>query len=184
MWSFCVYAFSGGCNCGIFASGGSGRLGSIPTISTPRHRQLITTSFRRPVRARQIPVQRVSPSTIRRWEFHRHRIPWAMPRRSVCGPIGTNSPALLPISIGAISVVTKNLVLPAQYKVSVEVWGNYVGGTTIADSGGTNGTTVPTIGIGAGRHLVRFCDHQFRSRGVLVDALAIPRPRGHLSRLH
>src|SRR5580704_4634784 len=58
---------------------------------------------------------------------------------------GNTSPDVL----GAISVVTKNLVLPAQYKVQVSVWGNYIGGTTINDAGGSNGTTGPTVGIGS-----------------------------------
>lgn len=50
--------------------------------------------------------------------------------------------------IGAISVVTKGLTLPSQYKMSVEVWSNYVGGTSIADVNGSNSSTGATIGIG------------------------------------
>lgn len=50
--------------------------------------------------------------------------------------------------IGAVGVVTKGLTLPSQYTVSVEVWSNYVGGTTIADTAGSNSSTGPIIGVG------------------------------------
>ena len=50
--------------------------------------------------------------------------------------------------IGAISVATKSLSLPSAYKVQVDVWGNYIGGTTINDANGTNGSTGATIATG------------------------------------
>jgi PEP-CTERM motif len=56
-----------------------------------------------------------------------------------------------PASVGAISVVTSGLTLPSQYVITVDVWGNYIGGPstpgTIATSG-SNGTTAPGLGIG------------------------------------
>ncbi len=51
------------------------------------------------------------------------------------------------IVVGAIEVATKNLVLPSQYVVSFDMWGNYIGGTSIAASG-SNGSTSPGAGIG------------------------------------
>ena len=86
--------------------------------------------------------------------------------------------------IGAISVVTKNLVLPAQYKVSVEVWGNYVGGTTINDAGGTNGTTGATIGIGAAGTSYDSATTNSVQGGVLVDALRDPSASGGTYRVY
>jgi hypothetical protein len=50
--------------------------------------------------------------------------------------------------IGAVSVVAKNVTLPAAYKLQVAVWGNYIGGTTINDAAGSNGTTGPTVATG------------------------------------
>jgi hypothetical protein len=49
--------------------------------------------------------------------------------------------------VGAVSVATKGLSLPSQYVVSADVWGNYIGGTSIAASGG-NGSTGMAMGIG------------------------------------
>jgi hypothetical protein len=49
--------------------------------------------------------------------------------------------------VGAVSVVTKGLSLPSQYMVSADVWGNYIGGTTIASSG-SNGSTGVGMGVG------------------------------------
>jgi hypothetical protein len=50
-------------------------------------------------------------------------------------------------AVGAIDVATKGLTLPATYTMSVDVWGNYIGGTNISGSG-TNGTTGVGMGIG------------------------------------
>ncbi len=50
--------------------------------------------------------------------------------------------------IGAVSVVTNSLALPPVYTMRVEVWGNYIGGTTINDANGSNGTTAPTVAVG------------------------------------
>jgi hypothetical protein len=49
--------------------------------------------------------------------------------------------------VGATEIVTKNLSLPSSYKISVDVWQNYIGGTNI-NSSGSNGTTGVAIGIG------------------------------------
>jgi hypothetical protein len=51
------------------------------------------------------------------------------------------------IVLGSITVATKSLSLPSQYVVSVDVWGNYIGGTSIAVSGG-NGSTAAGMGLG------------------------------------
>jgi hypothetical protein len=47
--------------------------------------------------------------------------------------------------IGAISVASKNLTLPSAYKLQVAVWSNYIGGTSINDAAGSNGTTAPVV---------------------------------------
>src|ERR1035437_7248528 len=49
--------------------------------------------------------------------------------------------------VGAVSIATKGLSLPGQYTVSVDVWGNYIGGTSIAASG-SNGSTGAAVGVG------------------------------------
>lgn len=49
--------------------------------------------------------------------------------------------------VGATNVITKGLVLPATYTVSVDVWCNYIGGSNISASG-SNGSTGATVGIG------------------------------------
>lgn len=59
------------------------------------------------------------------------------------GSLGNTSGA----AVGAITVVTNSLSLSAPYSVKADVWGNYIGGTSIA-SGGTNSTTGAAIGIG------------------------------------
>ena len=49
--------------------------------------------------------------------------------------------------VGAIEVATKGLSLPSQYVMSADVWGNYIGGTSIAASG-SNGSTGAAMGVG------------------------------------
>jgi hypothetical protein len=49
--------------------------------------------------------------------------------------------------VGAIEVATKGLSLPAKYVVSADVWGNYIGSTSIASSG-VNGSTGTGMGVG------------------------------------
>jgi hypothetical protein len=49
--------------------------------------------------------------------------------------------------VGATSIVTKNLNLTAPYTVQVDVWSNYIGGTSIAASG-SNGSTGVAVGVG------------------------------------
>jgi hypothetical protein len=49
--------------------------------------------------------------------------------------------------VGATELVTKGLTLPNTYQVNVDVWSDYIGGTTIAASG-SNGTTGTSVGIG------------------------------------
>jgi hypothetical protein len=50
--------------------------------------------------------------------------------------------------VGATSVVTKTLSLPSKYLIQVDVWDNYIGGTSLAASG-SNGTTAAGVGIGS-----------------------------------
>jgi hypothetical protein len=50
-------------------------------------------------------------------------------------------------TVGASAIITKNLSLGAAYKVTVDVWSNYIGGTSLAASG-SNGTTGVAVGIG------------------------------------
>ena len=50
--------------------------------------------------------------------------------------------------VGATEIFTKGLSLPLQYIVQVDVWSNYIGGTSIAASG-SNGSTGVTLGIGS-----------------------------------
>jgi hypothetical protein len=73
--------------------------------------------------------------------------------------------------IGAISVVTKGLVLPSTYSVSVEVWGNYVGGTTIGDANGSNSSTGAAVGIGALGTSYDSATSNATQGGVLLDAV-------------
>jgi PEP-CTERM motif len=47
--------------------------------------------------------------------------------------------------LGAVSVVTKNVALPSVYTLKVNVWSNFIGGTTINDANGSNGTTAPVV---------------------------------------
>ncbi len=69
-------------------------------------------------------------------------------------------------TVGAVEVVTKNLTLPSQYVFSVDVWGNYIGGTSIAASG-SNGSTGAAVGIGtAGTSLQYIAGND----GLLVEA--------------
>jgi len=49
--------------------------------------------------------------------------------------------------VGAVEVATKTLSLPSQYVLSADVWGNYIGGTSIAASG-VNGSTGAAMGVG------------------------------------
>jgi PEP-CTERM motif len=73
--------------------------------------------------------------------------------------------------IGDISVVTKGLVLPSQYTLSVEVWSNYVGGASIADVNGSNSSTGATIGIGTLGTSFDSAVSNAAQGGVLVDAV-------------
>jgi hypothetical protein len=68
--------------------------------------------------------------------------------------------------VGAVSIATKGLSLPSQYVVSADVWGNYIGGTSLAVSGG-NGSTGMAMGIGtAGTSLQYIAGND----GLLVEA--------------
>jgi hypothetical protein len=49
--------------------------------------------------------------------------------------------------VGTTAIITKNLVLPAQYEVDVDVWSNYIGGSNISASG-SNGSTGVAVGVG------------------------------------
>ncbi len=57
--------------------------------------------------------------------------------------------------VGAVEVATKGLTLPSQYVVSADVWGNYIGGTSIAASG-SNGSTGMTMGIGTSGNSLQY----------------------------
>jgi hypothetical protein len=61
--------------------------------------------------------------------------------------------------------------LPAKYQVSVEVWSNYVGGTTIADTGGSNSSTGATIGVQTKGTSYDSAITNAAQGGVLVDAV-------------
>ena len=69
--------------------------------------------------------------------------------------------------VGAVAVATKGLSLPSQYLVSVDVWGNYIGGTSIASSG-ANGTTGAALGIGTSGNSMQYIA---ANDGLLVDAI-------------
>lgn len=69
--------------------------------------------------------------------------------------------------VGAISVATIGLSLPSQYVVSVDLWGNYIGGTSIAASG-ANGTTGAAMGIGTSGTSLQYIA---ANDGLLVDAI-------------
>jgi hypothetical protein len=88
--------------------------------------------------------------------------------------------------IGAVSLTTKNLNLPAQYKVSVDVWANYVGGTSIADANGSNGTTGPTLaaGVKGATYVSATTNGATQEGGVMVDAIRDPTGAGGTYRLY
>lgn len=52
--------------------------------------------------------------------------------------------------VGASAIATKNLNLPSVFKLSVDVWGNYIGGSTTTGiaASGSNGTSGIAVGIG------------------------------------
>lgn len=49
--------------------------------------------------------------------------------------------------VGTSEIITKNLSLGAAYKVTVDVWSNYIGGSNLSASG-SNGTTGVAVGVG------------------------------------
>jgi hypothetical protein len=57
--------------------------------------------------------------------------------------------------VGATSIATKGLSLPATYTVQVDVWSNYIGGTSIAASG-SNGSTGVAVGIGTSGNSLQY----------------------------
>jgi hypothetical protein len=67
--------------------------------------------------------------------------------------------------LGAITVATKTLSLPSRFVLSADVWGNYIGGTSIAASG-SNGSTGAGVGVGtSGSGLT----YPVSNDGLLVD---------------
>lgn len=75
-------------------------------------------------------------------------------------------------AVGDISVVTKNITLPAKYQVSVEVWGNYVGDSTgIPGTGGSNSSTGATIGVQTKGTSYDSAITNAAQQGVLLDAI-------------
>ena len=82
-------------------------------------------------------------------------------------------------------MVTKGLVLPAQYKVSVEVWDNTRRQRPeFNDTGGTNSTTGQPLAWHRRTSYDGATTNAIQG-GVLVDAIRDPLGVGrHLSRLH
>lgn len=70
--------------------------------------------------------------------------------------------------VGATEVVTKNLSLPSSYKIQVDVWDNYIGGTNISSSG-SNGTTAAAIGIGTAGTAIQYIGNGLND-GLIVEA--------------
>lgn len=50
-------------------------------------------------------------------------------------------------AVGAIEAATIGLTLPSKYVITFDLWGNYIGGTSLSASG-SNGSTAPGVGIG------------------------------------
>jgi hypothetical protein len=69
--------------------------------------------------------------------------------------------------VGAVAVATKGLSLPSHYVVSADVWGNYIGGTSITASG-ANGTTGTAMGIGTSGNSLQYIAG---NDGFLADAI-------------
>jgi hypothetical protein len=69
--------------------------------------------------------------------------------------------------VGATEVVTKNLTLPSAYKVQVDVWSNYIGGTNISASG-SNGSTGAAVGIGTAGTAIQYLN--VANDGLQVEA--------------
>ncbi len=57
--------------------------------------------------------------------------------------------------VGTTEIVTKNLSLGAAYKVTVDVWSNYIGGTSLAASG-SNGSTGVAVGVGTKGNAIQY----------------------------
>lgn len=68
--------------------------------------------------------------------------------------------------VGAVEVATKTLSLPSLYVVTADVWGNYIGGTSIAASG-SNGSTGAAMGIGTSGTSLQYIAG---NDGLLVEA--------------
>jgi len=68
--------------------------------------------------------------------------------------------------VGATSVITKGLSLPSAYTIQVDVWSNYIGGSSLAVSGsnGSNGTTVGFGTAGTSNQYIAAND------GMIVEA--------------
>jgi hypothetical protein len=88
--------------------------------------------------------------------------------------------------IGSVSVVTKGLVLPPAYTLKVSVWGNYIGGTTINDANGTNGTTGPTVGVAEKGTTFQsaLTNGAAQEGGFLTDAIRDPTSSGGTYRVY
>jgi hypothetical protein len=57
--------------------------------------------------------------------------------------------------VGTSEIVTKNLSLGAAYKVTVDVWSNYIGGSNLSSSG-TNGSTGVAVGVGTKGNSIQY----------------------------
>jgi hypothetical protein len=68
--------------------------------------------------------------------------------------------------VGATEVVTKNLTLPSQYKVRVDVWSNYIGSTGGIASSGSNGSTGVAVGIGTAGTSIQYIAN---NDGILAE---------------
>src|SRR3954471_380904 len=68
--------------------------------------------------------------------------------------------------VGATTIITKAVAALSQYTVSVDVWSNYIGGTSIAASG-SNGTTGVTMGVGTSGNSIQYI---VANDGLLAEA--------------
>jgi hypothetical protein len=68
--------------------------------------------------------------------------------------------------VGATAIATKGLSLTTPFRVQVDVWSDYIGGTSLASSG-ANGTTGVTLGIGTSGNSLQYIA---ANDGLLVES--------------
>jgi hypothetical protein len=69
--------------------------------------------------------------------------------------------------VGASVVSSKTLSLPSSYQVQVDVWSNYIGGSSIAASG-SNGSTGVAVGIGTAGTAIQYLN--VTNDGIQMEA--------------